>query len=233
MPSLRRSFSSPSVRSSPYPTLLSSGNPSGNRARTTGQQPRRSSGSDTIGRRVLADIEWWRVYDGQCDYDLQDQAQDEPQTQDVSDLSAGSVVILSAGGASLEPPQTPPLSLHSFSLDLQSVSMNEFAALSIAPYSPSSRRHGRDSSFSSQESLSELITAPLDPIHFGPPSPTSRSFLDQVPEPSSSRAGGRQVHPLFGFRSFSFGGFSNRGCTEPHFADMGGDSFSLDQNLFH
>ncbi|KIK90556.1 hypothetical protein PAXRUDRAFT_151640 [Paxillus rubicundulus Ve08.2h10] len=119
MPSLRRSFSSPSVRSSPYPTLLSSGNPSGNRVRTTAQQPRRSSGSDTIGRRVLADIEWWRVYDGQCDYDLQDRAQDEPQTQDMSDLSAGSVVILSAGGASLEPSQTPPLSLHSFSLDLQ------------------------------------------------------------------------------------------------------------------
>ncbi|KAF9227849.1 hypothetical protein BS17DRAFT_800033 [Gyrodon lividus] len=169
MPSLRRSFSSPFVRSSPYPSSLSSGNPSGNRARTTGQQPRRSSGSDTTGRRVLADIEWWRVYDGQCDLEAQDQGQDQGQTQHMTDISAGGVVMLAAGGGSLEPPQTPPLLLHSFSLDLiQSMPTNESAALSIAPYSPSSRRHGRDSSFSSQESILELTTAPLEPMHFGP-----------------------------------------------------------------
>ncbi|KAF9246461.1 hypothetical protein BU15DRAFT_85218 [Melanogaster broomeanus] len=228
MPSFRRSVSSPSVRSSPYPSSLSSGNPSSNRARTTAQQPRRSSGSDTTERRVLADIEWWRVYDGQCDPDVQDQAQDEAQTPDTTDVSAGGLVTLFSAGGSLDPPQIPQLSLHSFSLDLfQSMSTNALAALSIAPSSPSTR-HGRNSSLSSQESL-ELTTAPLEVIHFGSASPTSGSFLDQVPlESSSARAADRPV----GFRSFSFGGFSNRGSTEPHFADMGGDSFSLDQNLF-
>lgn len=36
-----------------------------NRARGNGGH-RRPSGSDSAGRRVLADIEWWRVVDGQC-----------------------------------------------------------------------------------------------------------------------------------------------------------------------
>lgn len=48
------------------------------------------------------------------------------------------------------------------------------------------------------------------------------------------RAGGRQVHPWFGLRSVSAPGLSSRQGTlePPDFADMGGDSFSLDQNLF-
>jgi hypothetical protein len=50
MPSLRRTYSSPTIRSSPY-----------SRSRAGGHQPRRASGSDTLGRRVLADIDWWRV----------------------------------------------------------------------------------------------------------------------------------------------------------------------------
>jgi hypothetical protein len=56
MPSLRRTFSAPS-RSSPY----SSSSPT----RTGSRSPRRSSGSDTANRRVLADIDWWRVEEGQ------------------------------------------------------------------------------------------------------------------------------------------------------------------------
>lgn len=56
MPSLRRTFSAPS-RSSPY----SSSSPT----RTGSRSPRRSSGSDTVNRRVLADIDWWRVEEGQ------------------------------------------------------------------------------------------------------------------------------------------------------------------------
>ncbi|KIJ69328.1 hypothetical protein HYDPIDRAFT_179165 [Hydnomerulius pinastri MD-312] len=237
MPSLRRSISSPSVRSSPYPTSLSSGNPSSSRVRASGQQPRRSSGSDTNERRVLADIEWWKVYDGQCDLEAQDQDQDQVQTQDTVDVSVGGAVTLSAGGGSLEPLQASPLSLHSFSLDLtQSTPVNEFAALSIAPHSPSRRRYGRDSSFSSLESTPELTTAPLEVIHLGLSSPTSDSesfHVEAVLEASLTRAGGRVVHPFFGSRSYSFGGFSNQESTELQFADMGGDSFSLDQNLFH
>ncbi len=60
MPSLRRTLSSPSVRSSPYyPT--SSSHPT----RLGARSPRRSSGSDTLNRRVLADIDWWRVEESQ------------------------------------------------------------------------------------------------------------------------------------------------------------------------
>ncbi|KAI0672954.1 hypothetical protein C8Q78DRAFT_1077264 [Trametes maxima] len=51
MPSLRRTLSSPSVRCSPY-SYSSAG----------GHQPRRSSGSETATRRVLADIDWWLVH---------------------------------------------------------------------------------------------------------------------------------------------------------------------------
>ena len=65
MPSLRRTFSSPTVRSTPYPTY----SPSSalyNASRTQrNHRHRRSSGSDVNHRRVLADIEWWRVADGQ------------------------------------------------------------------------------------------------------------------------------------------------------------------------
>jgi hypothetical protein len=60
MPSLRRAFSTPSVRVSPYPALPSSRS---HRAHPHGH--RRSSGSDVSDRKVLADIDWWRVADGQ------------------------------------------------------------------------------------------------------------------------------------------------------------------------
>lgn len=67
MPSLRRTLSSPSVRSSPY----SNGSPV---ARGGGH--RRSSGSETTNRRVLADIEWWKVTDGQCYADADQEPED-------------------------------------------------------------------------------------------------------------------------------------------------------------
>ncbi|KAI0705867.1 hypothetical protein BC835DRAFT_1409925 [Cytidiella melzeri] len=56
MPSLRRTFSAP-ARSSPYS--------SSTQTRTGSRSPRRSSGSETANRRVLADIDWWRVEEGQ------------------------------------------------------------------------------------------------------------------------------------------------------------------------
>ncbi|KAK2466697.1 hypothetical protein APHAL10511_000955 [Amanita phalloides] len=77
MPSLRRTFSSPAVRSSPYP----SSSPSSalyNATRTQSHGHRRSFGSDLHQRRVLADIEWWKVADGQH----ADQGHDnDPQVQ--------------------------------------------------------------------------------------------------------------------------------------------------------
>ncbi|KAH9843198.1 uncharacterized protein C8Q71DRAFT_698875 [Rhodofomes roseus] len=65
MPSLRRTFSSPPTRRGPYayPSSLSSGP----QTRAGPHQPRRSSGSDVSNRRVLADIDWWLVQDGQRD----------------------------------------------------------------------------------------------------------------------------------------------------------------------
>ncbi|KAI0636708.1 hypothetical protein C8Q77DRAFT_1206895 [Trametes polyzona] len=68
MPSLRRTLSSPSVRSSPYSHPSSSSNASGNPARAANPQPRRSSGSDVHNRRVLADIDWWLVHHIQRDF---------------------------------------------------------------------------------------------------------------------------------------------------------------------
>lgn len=61
MPSLRRTTSSPVVRSSPYPSSLSS---SSHMLSSGGNRPKRTA-SDSVTRRVLADIEWWRVFDGQ------------------------------------------------------------------------------------------------------------------------------------------------------------------------
>ena len=63
MPSLRRTLSSPSVRSSPY--SYSSSPSSSLLTRQGSHGPRRSSGSDTTQRRVLVDIDWWRVEEGQ------------------------------------------------------------------------------------------------------------------------------------------------------------------------
>lgn len=57
MPSLRRTASTPLVRASPY---------SSSPLAARGNGHRRSSGSETSNRRVLADIEWWRVTEGQC-----------------------------------------------------------------------------------------------------------------------------------------------------------------------
>ena len=67
MPSLRRTASSPAVRSSPY---------SNGAVAPRGNGHRRSSGSETTNRRVLADIEWWRVSDGQCDPNADQEQED-------------------------------------------------------------------------------------------------------------------------------------------------------------
>ncbi len=85
MPSLRRTVSSPAVRASPYSNTPLS-------ARGNGY--RRSSGTDTTTRRVLADIEWWRVVDGQCDSSSDQETEDRIRgTQDFVGLDE----ILSVG----------------------------------------------------------------------------------------------------------------------------------------
>lgn len=76
MPSLRRTISSPSVRSSPYPSALFTAS-AGARNQPSGH--RRSSASETQTRRVLADIEWWKVIDGQQDVE-NGSAQEQEET---------------------------------------------------------------------------------------------------------------------------------------------------------
>ncbi|KAI6150707.1 hypothetical protein BKA82DRAFT_3076837 [Pisolithus tinctorius] len=219
MPSLRRSASSPSVRSSPYPLSLSSAVSS--RARTAGQQPRRSSGSDVSERRVLADIEWWRVADGQCP-PTPDSDQDEAQPpQRTTRVSTGGVATLFAG----EGPESP---LYISDLT-QSAALDEYAPLTVE--SSTRRRHGRDSSFSSVESTPEITTPPLQPVDLGEVGPTSDSDAP-VSEHPWIGIGIRHLPLPLPFRSFSFGGVSDHKSCHTHFADMGGDSFSLDQNLF-
>ena len=91
MPSLRRTLSSPSVRSSPYSNGLLVARGGGHR---------RSSGSETTNRRVLADIEWWKVTDGQCDTDADQEPVDRNRgDQDIISLevSMGSATQVDNG----------------------------------------------------------------------------------------------------------------------------------------
>lgn len=60
MPSLRRTFSCSAVRTSPYHPSTSA-----YATRAGGSNPRRVSGSDIQERRVLQDLDWWRVEEGQ------------------------------------------------------------------------------------------------------------------------------------------------------------------------
>ena len=77
MPSLRRAFSSPSVRVSPYPTL-----PSSRSQRAHPHGHRRSSGSDVSDRKVLADIDWWRVADGQREQGGEEEEDEEGEGEE-------------------------------------------------------------------------------------------------------------------------------------------------------
>jgi hypothetical protein len=106
MPSLRRTLSTPSVRSAPY-SLLS---PTTAGPRTHGSGHRRSTGSETSGRRILADIEWWRVADGQRDVvseqDLEEADLDPDQEEDLP-LAQVAAVPTPGGAAGVERPSTP------------------------------------------------------------------------------------------------------------------------------
>lgn len=98
------------------------------------------------------------------------------------------------------------------------------------PYSPPGGRHGRESSV---ESTPEIPPAPLETGQLDLASPVSCPLGDSFSFQSPlTRAGGRPAHPLFGLRSVSAPGLSYQATHTPDFADMGGDSFCLDQNLF-
>ncbi|RXW20464.1 hypothetical protein EST38_g5399 [Candolleomyces aberdarensis] len=135
MPSLRRTTSSPAVRSSPYSSALNGVQVA------RGHGHRRSSGSDTIGRRVLADIEWWRVTDGQCDpsagdQGLEDHTTDDDQNGVGSPIAGVSFLNVDYGVDHLSWPPATPVSSTEASSALPTA---EFAALSIVPRTPPSR----------------------------------------------------------------------------------------------
>lgn len=101
MPSLRRSASTPSVvRSSPYPSRSALRNGTGSAARSGGR-PKRSGGSETSSRRVLADIEWWKVQAAQ----IPEQLENEDDEQAELDLAA--IARLPLVLAHVERPTTP------------------------------------------------------------------------------------------------------------------------------
>ncbi|KAE9409463.1 hypothetical protein BT96DRAFT_931662 [Gymnopus androsaceus JB14] len=180
MPSLRRTLSSPVVRSSPYPTLLSSS--SSGPATRPGHGHRRSSGSETATRRVLADIEWWRVTDGQRDPEAeQDDHEQSPQ-------SPAENLLDSLEG--LVSPVWPGFSEYS-------------ELLTIVPQTPPRRAHRLESSTSSVESTPEAREGPVEGLRLSlqsvdlgstdavlPPAatsalPRSRSFASSSAMPHS------------------------------------------------
>ncbi|KAL1738559.1 hypothetical protein HDZ31DRAFT_50801 [Schizophyllum fasciatum] len=121
----------------------------GGGARTGGGAPRRASGSETIGRRVLADIEWWRVDANPGAVGAMDGVDENLATASDEPLVA-QVVRTGDGQAHTEPAvgfapggESPIVATTA-----------QFAALSITPHSPS-RRHGQDASFSSVETSAE------------------------------------------------------------------------------
>ncbi|KAF6763787.1 hypothetical protein DFP72DRAFT_483395 [Ephemerocybe angulata] len=156
MPSLRRTVSSPVPRSSPYSSTLN-----GVTARGSGH--RRSSGSETASRRVLADIEWWRVTEGQCEPGSGDQEAEEHTSDD-----AQPVVARATPGGSYFEARTGvdhplnlslpwPTTMMPASETEQVLPTAEFAALSLAPRTPPKRCLSLDttSAYSSLESTPE------------------------------------------------------------------------------
>lgn len=98
----------------PYPSLSNAVNAAqGNR----GNGHRRSSGSEISSRRVLADIEWWRVADGQRLLDVDQESEDRNRDQNQDSPTGQSLFAdeLLGGAGSLgadegvERPSTPPL----------------------------------------------------------------------------------------------------------------------------
>ena len=172
MPSLRRTLSSPSVRSSPY---------SNGSLAARGGGHRRSSGSETTNRRVLADIEWWKVTDGQCYADADQEQEDRNRgDQDIISLEVLLGTQVDNGVDHPLPTSLPWIpsfttEVHhltfcsSVSPDFRSYQLNlppteQFSGLSITPHTPTHRHHSLESSSSSLESTPEAAGSPLESL---------------------------------------------------------------------
>ncbi|KAG6861545.1 hypothetical protein C0995_015279 [Termitomyces sp. Mi166 len=227
MPSLRRTLSSPAVRSSPYPALSSAVN-SGSGTRSSGH--RRSSGSETSTRRVLADIEWWRVTDGQRDTDA-DQELDESNRDQAPDSLSGpgfaleellSTSVLFGAGIGAEHSVMVPLTVGSHESP-QALPINEFAALSISPQTPTRRGHTRTSSASSLDSTPEAVQpATFEGLRLSMPDTESdTSELPNFPVLPLGKGSSAMTSPLFALHGRSFSDFLSFGNDNvAHYADF-------------
>ncbi|KAJ7097780.1 hypothetical protein B0H15DRAFT_945372 [Mycena belliarum] len=214
MPSLRRSLSSPSVRPSPYPAQPSPLSGAGTRTHG-GSGHRRSSGSETSTRRVLADIEWWRVADGQRDV-VPEQESEEVDPEQEDDLPDGvQDVPVPAGtvGAARSSPTAHWVPLFP---GLPEIPVVEMAALSIAPTTP--RRHAPESSSSSLESTPEAADVQAEHPHLDIGALSFGVQDTDVPSPSASRARSSTSPSLSSVRSHSFADFASYEC---QYADFG------------
>ncbi|KAJ7709741.1 hypothetical protein B0H17DRAFT_235688 [Mycena rosella] len=197
MPSLRRSFSSPSVRRAITPYAAPG---------THGSGHRRSTGSETSNRRVLADIEWWRVADGQRDV-VPEQESDDLEEDQEDDMGAG-------GELGAERPSTPA----QWSQHLPGspeMPVVEMAALSIAPATP--RRHALESSSSSLESTPETADVQAEHPYLDLGALNFGMQDTDVPSPAVRRARSGTSPPLLSTRSHSFADFASH---ERQYADF-------------
>ncbi|KAI8989695.1 hypothetical protein BD414DRAFT_507285 [Trametes punicea] len=195
MPSLRRTLSSPSVRSSPYtyPSSSSSfanANSAGHATRAGNHQPRRSSGSDTGNRRVLADIDWWLVHDGQSDSlpeasAAAEDSDDQGAAENVQRRPGGHDLLVEDDGAL--PVPSPVAAPPAATIATSAAGGSESDLLSTPLWDVSTD----DSSFgmSSPETMSPL--PPFASLSIGPRNPlrrhassSSQSSVESTPEDS-------------------------------------------------
>ncbi|TRM62575.1 hypothetical protein BD626DRAFT_583930 [Schizophyllum amplum] len=161
MQPLRRSVSQPSVgllqhASNGVPSAPNGASARGGAVQTGGSNPRRASGSETMGRRVLADIEWWRVDANHGAADTADGA-DENLAVTQGEPLAAQVVQMQNAQAQVQP--APGFAPGGESPIISATA--QFAAMSITPHTPS-RRHGQESSFSSMETTPERPQRDMD-----------------------------------------------------------------------
>ncbi|KAI0306612.1 hypothetical protein B0F90DRAFT_779098 [Multifurca ochricompacta] len=177
MPSLRRAISTPSVRISPYPSP-----PGSHSYRPHPYGYRRSSGPDVSTRKVLADIDWWRVADGQREQgnEEEDEERDVGEDDVLASLSFGipqpPVTADHSEGVSVEfAHSSTPVEPES-SLSGQILQNLPQSHLSHTP----TRRTTSESSALSLEStpeVPEVLSTPLERLSFA-----DMGFADPGPE---------------------------------------------------
>ncbi|KAF9053027.1 hypothetical protein BJ165DRAFT_1523765 [Panaeolus papilionaceus] len=161
MPSLRRTASSPSVRS----TLRSSPYSSAALLTRAGHNNRRTSGSETSNRRVLADLEWWTVTDGQCNADQESEESINVNSEFNLELTQGLAITHVDGGldySSMSWGATSHILVGANNETTElTVPTEQFSSLSLAPQTPPQRFRALDSAASSVESSPEPSLGPL------------------------------------------------------------------------